>query len=59
MALNGLNCAYVPLRNYSLTHSRHAREVAEVWVIGHGVPTAKGTLATPSVKRAHGVENKV
>jgi len=21
MALNGLNCAYVPLRNYSLTHS--------------------------------------
>jgi len=20
MALNGLNCAYVPLRNYSLTH---------------------------------------
>ena len=21
MALNGLNCAYVPLRNYSLTHA--------------------------------------
>ena len=24
MALNGLNCAYVPLRNYSLTHSKSA-----------------------------------
>ena len=23
MALNGLNCAYVPLRNYSLTHPIH------------------------------------
>jgi len=24
MALNGLNCAYVPLRNYSLIHSRQS-----------------------------------
>jgi len=25
MALNGLHCAYVPLRNYSLTHDTERR----------------------------------
>jgi len=31
MALNGLFCADVPLRNYSLTHSRHG-QIGRCWV---------------------------
>jgi len=29
MALNGLQCADVPLRNYSLTHSRQQWEISK------------------------------